>query len=350
MTDKEKLERFFLDRISEQSADGEDHVFSPEYDRKRQRIIRRASRGGGRVRYSRLVIAAAAAAACGLIFAGVRVFRVPGFAGVQHSGSTRFSVEPSEDSQASGMEYYGVDIPDGMTLESVSVVPEVSTFFSWSDDSRYLVFTQNISSSFNPSIDNEHSEYVECTVDGHNGFMVKWDHGAMLMWDIGGSVLGLNGSGFTDDELMKVAAGARPIEGFTLEFDSTGAEFREHPFSLEGFSVAGRSQSGGVTETLLTGCRDLRVRQCAPEDYSPLQDLDCFEMTRVTVCDVDCWLVRWINDDMYAVVWEQDGCVTEMSTPSDPPQIDGVFDISADEESILSLAGKLMDSILAENG
>ena len=111
-----------------------------------------------------------------------------------------------------------------------------------------------------------------------------------------------------------------------------------------------RSQSGGVTETLLSGERNILVRQCAPENYIPLMDMDFFEMSRVTLHDSECWLLRWIDEDEYAVVWERDGCVTEMSTHADPPTVNGAYDISADEESILSIAGKLMDAVSSESG
>ena len=47
MTDKDELEKYFLDRISEppEDSDGVDHVFSWEYERKKQQLIRRASNG-----------------------------------------------------------------------------------------------------------------------------------------------------------------------------------------------------------------------------------------------------------------------------------------------------------------
>ena len=351
MTDKEELEKCFLDRISEPSGDsaGGEHAFSREYERRKQRLIRRAS-NGGHFRHYRLIIVAAAAAVCALIFAGVRVLRVPGFTGVQHHDSTRFSAQPSDGTSDSSEEYYSVDIPEGMRLESMSIVPETGTYFVWEGDGRLIVFTQENSSVFSPQIDNQHSEYTECTVNGNDAVMFKWANSTMLMWNIGGSVIMMNTSGFTDDEVMELAEGARPTERFTLGFDSSGTEYRERPFTLDGFTMTDRSQSGGVTETLLAGVRDIRVRQCAPEDYVPLMDMDCFEMTRVTLRDVDGWLLRWIDEDEYAVVWEQDGCVTEMSIRADPPKINGAYDISADEESILSIAGKLMDAVSSENG
>lgn len=82
MTDKDELEKCFLDRISELPEDsgGGDHVFSREYERKKQRLIRRAS-NGCHVPHLRLILAVAAAAVSALIFAGVRVLRMPGFAG-----------------------------------------------------------------------------------------------------------------------------------------------------------------------------------------------------------------------------------------------------------------------------
>ena len=49
-------------------------------------------------------------------------------------------------------------------------------------------------------------------------------------------------------------------------------------------------------------------------------------------------------------MWERDGCVTEMSTHADPPTVNGAYDISADEENILSIAGKLMDAVSSESG
>ena len=41
MTDKDELEKCFLDRISEPPEDsgGGDHVFSREYERKKQRLL-----------------------------------------------------------------------------------------------------------------------------------------------------------------------------------------------------------------------------------------------------------------------------------------------------------------------
>lgn len=213
-----------------------------------------------------------------------------------------------------------------------------------------ISFSQEKAGVFSPQIDNQHSKYTECTVNGSNAVMVKWDNSTMLMWNIGSSVLMMNTSGFTDDEVMELAEGAQPTERFTLGFDSPGTEYRERPFTLDGFTVTDRSESGGVTETLLAGARDIRVRQCAPEDYVPLMDMDFFEMSRVTLHDSECWLLRWIDEDEYAVVWEQDGCVTEMSIRADPPKVNGAYDISADEESVLSIAGKLMDAVSSENG
>lgn len=351
MTDKDELEKCFLDRISEPPEDsgGGDHVFSREYERKKQRLIRRAS-NGCHVPHLRLILAVAAAAVSALIFAGVRVLRMPGFAGVQRHDSTRFSVQPPDGSSDSAEEYYSVDIPEGMRLESMSTVPEIGNYFVWEGGGRMISFSQEKAGVFSPQIDNQHSKYTECTVNGSNAVMVKWDNSTMLMWNIGSSVLMVNTSGFTDDEVMELAEGAQPTERFTLGFDSPGTEYRERPFTLDGFTVTDRSESGGVTETLLAGARDIRVRQCAPEDYVPLMDMDFFEMSRVTLHDSECWLLRWIDEDEYAVVWEQDGCVTEMSIRADPPKVNGAYDISADEESVLSIAGKLMDAVSSENG
>ncbi len=349
------------------------HNFSAKYCRRRMRLLKRAASGGfsrrmrsvsGRTRrvsgnkrsVSRSIIIAAAVITV-LLFgiACIKIFRVPGFFGVEYKDNTRLFAQSTEGAPETLEVAYNAEIPQGYLFREYSCSQwSREIYYEAADTEAAFIFKQTVKSNFDVHQDNEHSTIEQCSVGGAPGVLVENDLGSSLIWDCGDYILTVEADGFSGQELMRYAESAAPGEWFSLSFDtaqSTSSGLSgERRFTVpQGYTISGREINGGDVITDLQGERQITLRQ---QEFSggvfslPNMEKREYQVRRISLDGTEGYLFWWYAEKYYSVVWQNGGQLYELSVPSDPPLTEqGYMDMSADEDYVISVAAEIAGSM-----
>lgn len=348
--EKDELEKLFLERLELSDDNTQYHHFSAKYRRKKEHILGRGS--GKRTHFrARLIIPAAAVCAVALMLAAVKIFRAPGFWGYDHSDNLELFVENRENGPQVLEELYKVEVPDGFEIGMYSNASGKSLDVSYyqADGSDEIMFSQTVRSCYNTHYDNEHWDIEQCTIAGYRGIMFRGEC-SELVWDNGEYILEVYGT-LPIEQLMKIAETAAPGEYDWLKVNGTDLPQtieREFQLQLDGYEVADRQATDREITTILSGEREITVRQCVAEDFRAQYPACNYSAKKARIANMDCWLVQyWDTAEMYSVVLEYDGYMLDISTPARYELNDnGAYDVSAEVDRITDLVEELIVHIV----
>lgn len=356
MTEREELEQLFLEKIT-QDCDGEEHAFSPEYRRNRQRTLNSLRKNAKPLRRLRpfLIIAAAAALTLSIVAAS-KVFHAPGFTGLRSDDVTKmFSADPG-NSPDTLEKLYAVDIPDGFSLQNaVSDSYLVDMMFTDASGAAFD-FSQETKSLYCYYFSTE-NEFERFNVGEYPGVISCSDSMTILAWDIGDYIMQID-SGLPKDDVLRAAQSLHEItenDWNSMMFtDRLKTEIsRAYAVDIDGYAAeltAGEHSAA----TRLSGRDSAMLRQYDSAGWQAWDFSESgFVISAVKLHGEPAWLMynNAGSYTVYSVLWEFDGYVFETTMNIEPIRNKkGAIDMNLQENVILSLAGKICGCLEMEKG
>jgi len=190
------------------------HEFSPQYKKKRRKIINSVGRKNRIKKYKHIAVRSviSVAAAFGLVF-GVLLTQPEVYAAVQNVirnvfdkydkyeyVSEELTVENFDDSFRLGY------VPDGYLLSNGFYSPAYVRL-TYTNENNEILFTYGIADSLSASYDNEHNSFETFSADGIEYYYYKSndeDFYSTLLWYENGYAFSLDAQ-LSKDELVKIA-------------------------------------------------------------------------------------------------------------------------------------------------
>ncbi len=220
---KEQLSRALIEVLSERVpalSDVPDHVFSPRFERKMDRLIAREAAHLKPVRHTLRKSLIAAVIVILLLFAlcmSVSAVREAIFDFFLRHFDDHDDVvfEISEEKDHIETEYVITDLPEGFTLAQKNSLPHLIIWDYKNKNGDCISFSQYTadSSTFN-AIDNERGQSREIEIDGQSMLLYESQKYLLLFWDFEGYLFKLEIFGkadFSKDGICKIVRSIQPI-------------------------------------------------------------------------------------------------------------------------------------------
>lgn len=217
---KEQISQAFIEVLNERVPDLSeipDHVFSEQFEKKMDRLIRGEAAHPWAVSHTLARNLIAAAIVIILLFSlcmSVSAIRNAIFKFFREHFETYDVVYfETPEREIIEQDYMITELPEGFTLkeEEIDEINIRRTFEN--KQGGYIHFSQNLSFSEGNEIDNERSEYAAMEIDGHGVFVSTEINSVMLFWDQDGYVflLSLYWENATLDDAVAIFRSIRPI-------------------------------------------------------------------------------------------------------------------------------------------